>query len=254
MQTYAISLKASARACALALFCILAYANSAVAGSIFDKAKEALGGLGGVTPEAGLTTADIAAGLREALQIGSERVVTQVGANDGFNSDPDIHIPLPGALQDVQSVLQRIGMASLADDLELRLNRGAERAAPEAKELFFQAISQMTLGDARKILDGPDDAATSYFKEAMSTPLADRMTPIVNSSLSEVGAIASYDKMMGQYEAVPLVPDVKADLTSYVVRKALDGIFYYVAQEEAKIRNNPAARSTELLQKVFGAS
>jgi hypothetical protein len=223
-------------------------------GSLFDEAKEAVGDYGISLPGTDtLGSDDIAAGLREALKVGSERVVQQVGARDGFNADPQIHIPLPGALQDVQSMLQKIGMAGLADDLELKLNRGAEAAAPEAKALFWQAISEMTLDDAKEIYNGPDDAATQYFKAKMSPPLAERMSPIVDSSLSEVGAVRSYDDMMARYETIPFVPDVKADLTGYVVEKALAGIFFYIAKEEAAIRNDPAARTTELLKKVFGA-
>ena len=224
--------------------------------SFFDNAKKSLEGLKDLVPggaTGALSNDDIAAGLREALRVGSERVVAQLGTLDGFNLDPDIHIPLPGVLQDVQKTLSKFGMSGLADDLELRLNRGAEAAVPEAKALFADAISQMSLDDARGILEGPDDAATQYFKGKMSAPLGERMTPIVDSSLSDVGAIAAYDKMMGQYEAIPFVPDVKADLTGYVVEKGLDGIFYYVAKEEAAIRNDPAKRTTEILQKVFGA-
>jgi hypothetical protein len=145
-------------------------------------------------------------------------------------------------------------MSRLADDLELRLNRAAEAAAPEAKELFWQAVDEMTLDDVQGIYDGPDDAATQYFKDKMTPPLAERMQPVVDSSLAEVGAIQSYDTMMAQYKSVPFVPDAKADLTTYVVEQAMDGMFYYVAKEEAAIRNNPAARTTELLQKVFGSS
>ena len=231
--------------------------GSAVAqSSLFDKAKKALGGLGEMAPGGSsgtLSNADIAAGLREALHVGTEKVVGQVGALDGFNADPKIHIPLPDTLRTVQSALRRVGMSSLADDLELRLNRGAEAAAPEAKKLFFNAISEMTLDDARGILDGPNDAATEYFKGKMSAPLAKRMAPIVDRNLADVGAIASYDKMIGQYKAIPFVPDVKADLTDYVVQKAMDGIFFYVAKEEAAIRENPAARTTALLKQVFGS-
>ncbi|RMD61366.1 MAG: DUF4197 domain-containing protein [Alphaproteobacteria bacterium] len=241
--------------CACALL-VAASSPAAVAqGGFLDKAREALGGLGRIAPGPDTATPDveeIAAGLREALRIGAERVVAQVGTLDGFNADPQIHIPLPGALKDVQSVLRRIGMASLADDLELRLNRAAEAAAPQARALFFDAIGTMTLEDARKILDGPDDAATRYFKSRMSAPLAERMTPIVDDSLADVGAIRSYDAMMGRYRAVPFVPDVKADLTSYVVEKALDGIFFYIAREEAAIRNDPARRTSALLRRVFG--
>jgi hypothetical protein len=219
--------------------------------SLFDSAKEMVGDfLGG----GGLTDSEIAAGLREALRVGSKRVVRQVGRLDGFNADPDIHIPLPGVLKDVQETLRPLGLAGMADDLELKLNRGAEAAAPEAKALFFDAISEMTLDDVREIYDGPDDAATQYFKGKMNKPLAKRMRPIVSDSLSEVGAVRTYDDMMANYKAVPFVPDVKSDLTGYVVRKGLDGIFYYVAKEEAAIRNDPAARTTELLKKVFGAA
>jgi hypothetical protein len=228
---------------------------AAAQGSFFDQAKKALGGLTGAAPGGGgiLSNAEIADGLREALRVGTERVVGQVGARDGYNADPTIHIPLPGTLKDVQSVLQRFGMAGLADDLELRLNRAAEAAAPEAKALFWQAIGEMTLEDVEGIYKGPDDSATRYFQGKMTPPLAERMVPVVNDSLAEVGAIRSYDEMMGQYKAVPFVPDVKANLTEYVVEKAMDGLFHYVAQEEAAIRNNPAKRTTELLQRVFGA-
>jgi len=222
-------------------------------GSLLDKAKGAIQGLGAGTPGgSGLGTNEIAAGLREALKVGTERVVAQVGVADGFNADPDIHIPLPGALQDVQSVLRRVGMAGLADDLELRMNRAAEAAAPEAKELFWQAISEMTLEDVERIYQGPDDAATRYFQGKMTPALAQRMAPVIDRTLADVGAIRSYDDMMAQYRAVPFVPDVKTNLTEYVVERAMDGIFHCVAREEAAIRNNPAKRTTEILQKVFG--
>ena len=218
---------------------------------LLKSVEEAVGGLGGSS--SGLTNQEIGDGLVEALRIGTERVVDQVSLADGYNLDPDIHIPLPGALKDVQKVLQTVGMSHLADDLELRLNRAAEVAAPEAKELFFQAISEMSFEDVQKIYSGPEDAATRYFQERMTPALAERMQPIVDRSLADVGAIQSYDNMMQQYKSVPFVPDAKADLNSYVVDKAMDGIFHYVAIEEAAIRNNPAARTTELLQKVFGA-
>lgn len=249
--------KYSVTAAALSVAVILSCALTGTAQAQLDilkSAKEAIGLFGGSTGGAGaLTDAEIGDGLIEALKVGTEKVVRQVGTADGYNLDSDIHIPLPGVLKDVQKVLKTIGMSSLADDLELRLNRAAEAAAPEAKELFWQAISEMTLDDVRQIYDGPDDAATRYFQDKMTPPLAKRMQPVVDRSLADVGAIQSYDNMMGQYKSVPFVPDVKADLTSYIVEKAMDGLFYYVAKEEAAIRNNPAARTTELLQKVFGA-
>jgi len=238
----------------LVILMALAGSQAAMAqSSWFDKAKESVGGLGESLPTGdALSSEDITAGLREALEVASKRVVRQVGTRDGFNADPEIHIPLPGALKDVQSALSRVGMAGLADDLELKLNRGAEAAAPEAKALFINAISEMTLDDARKIYDGPNDAATRYFQGKMTPPLAQRMAPIVDQSLAEVGAVKSYDAMIDQYKAIPFVPDVKSDLTNYVVEQAMDGLFYYIAKEEAAIRENPAARTTKLLQKVFG--
>ncbi|HEX9791152.1 MAG TPA: DUF4197 domain-containing protein [Kiloniellales bacterium] len=245
------------RAGALALAALWAVEGVALAqSSFFDSAKKALGTLGDSVPggTSVLTTDEIAAGLREALKVGTGRVVEQVGATDGFNGDPDIHIPLPGALKNVQSALKRVGMSEMADDLELKLNRGAEAAAPAAKELFLQAISEMTLDDVQKIYEGPDDAATQYFKGKMSPALAERMKPVVDDSLADVGAIKSYDTMMSQYKTIPFVPDAKADLTAYVVEKAMDGIFLYVGREEAAIRQNPAARTTDLLKKVFGNS
>lgn len=221
---------------------------------LLQKGQDLLGTYGSnLGAQDALSTDEIAAGLKEALRVGSETVVSQLGQTNGFNSDPAVHIPLPGSLDRVKSTLGKVGMSSMLDDLELRLNRAAEAATPKAKSLFLQAIDDMTLDDVTRIYKGPDDAATRYFQSKMSQPLAKEMAPIVDQSLSQVGAVQSYDKAMGRYESIPFVPDAKADLSSYVVEKSMDGIFYYLAQQEAAIRQNPAKRTTELLQKVFGA-
>ena len=199
-----------------------------------------------------LSNTDIAAGLKEALRVGSERVVTQLGKVDGFNADPKIHIPLPQSLETAKKALNAVGMGGMFDALELKLNRAAEQAVPEARSLFLDAISQMTLEDVKAIYNGPDDAATRYFQSKMSAPLSARMEPIVSKSLEQVGAVQAYNSALGQYRTLPFVPDVQADLTKYVIDKGLDGVFYYLGQEEAAIRKNPAKRTTELLQKVFG--
>jgi len=144
-------------------------------------------------------------------------------------------------------------MSGVADDLELRMNRAAEAAAPQAKELFLQAISEMTLQDAQGILRGSDDAATRYFQGKMTRPLTDRFTPVVNQELADAGAVQAYDRMMGDYRELPFAPSVEANLTPYVVERALDGMFLLLAREEAAIRQDPAARTTELLQTVFGS-
>jgi hypothetical protein len=229
------------------------------ADSLLDNVTDTLGnidstGSGGDVLGAGLSDSEIDSGLREALRVASERTVDQVGVVDGFNADPDIHIPLPASLNKVQEALRAVGMSDMADEVELKINRAAEEASGEATDVFIGAIDQMTLDDARAILNGPDDAATQYFKRTTSGELKTRMRPIVDESLSEVGAVQSYDAMMGEYDNIPFMPDAKADLTDYALDGTLDGIFYYLAQEEAAIRTDPLARSTDLLQQVFGSS
>lgn len=206
------------------------------------------------TSQTVLTEAEIGSGLKEALRVGSESVVKQLGAIDGFNADPDVHIPLPANFKKVRSVLETVGMSGMMDDLELKLNRAAETATPKAKQLFLGAIEAMTLEDIMGIYNGPEDAATRYFEEKMSVPLAEEMRPVVSESLQEVGAIKTYDAVMGKYKTFPFVPDVQADLTGYVVDKGMEGVFHYLAKEEAAIRANPIKRTTDLLQKVFGAN
>jgi len=191
------------------------------------------------------------AGLKDALRVGSEQVVGQLSKADGFNSDPKIHIPLPESMQRVKSALSAVGMGYMMDDLELKLNRAAEVATPRAKRIFGDSIKAMSINDAKKILTGPDDAATQYFKGKMSKPLSTEMRPVVQSALNEAGAVQAYDSVMGEYSALPFVPDVKANLTQHVLDLGLQGIFLYMAEEEAAIRKNPAKRTTEILKKVF---
>ncbi len=207
-----------------------------------------------MAPEQPLDTETIAAGIREALRVGTERVVARLGRPGGFSTDPVAHIPLPGPLATAQRMLAQVGMSGIADDLEARLNRAAEAALPEAREVFVATISAMTLDDVLAIYRGPEDAATRYFQEKMTPQLVERMTPIVREKLAAVGAVAAYDAVMARYRALPMAPEVDADLSSYVVGKALEATFHYVAAEEAAIRRNPAARTTDLLKKVFGRS
>ena len=170
-------------------------------------------------------------------------MVGKLGTADGFNGNPEIHIPLPGSLQKAQSALRLVGASAMADDLELRLNRAAEVATPKAKEIFWQAIGDMTLEDVQGIYRGPKDAATRYLKNKMSPPLTQAMHPVVGESLAEAGAVKSYDALMGKYKTLPLVPDVKANLTDYVLEKALGAIFLYLGRERrrsATIRRSAA--------------
>jgi len=202
---------------------------------------------------ADLSSADMIAGLKEALRVGADTVTAQLGSADGFNSDPAIHIPLPQSLQSAQSTLRKFGLGGLADDVELKLNRGAEAAMPKAKELVWQAISTMNLDDAKAILNGPEDAATQYFRRVATPELKATVAPVIEQNLRDVGAVAAYDQLMGQYKSIPFVPDLKADLTAHATTLALDGLFTYLAREEAAIRKDPAERTSEILTKVFGA-
>tara|TARA_R110001592_G_C13175819_1_gene750315 strand:+ start:3873 stop:4613 length:741 start_codon:yes stop_codon:yes gene_type:complete len=222
------------------------------AGSWWDTGKELLGGVvGGETGDtannatktlSGLSVEDISAGLKDALKVGTENVVAQLGKPEGFNLDENIHIPLPAEIEQAKKLLDSVGMGNMLGELETKLNRGAEAATPKAKELFLTAIKEMSIEDAKKIYNGPDDSATEYFKEKMSGQLADEMRPVIEKSLSEVGAVQTYDAIMSQYKTIPFVPDIKANLTEHAVNKGMDGIFYYLAQEEAAIRKTPLSK------------
>ena len=203
-------------------------------------------------PAPKITAEEIAAAIREALQVGTETVVAQVGRTDGYNADPAIHIPLPPNLAQVGEVLTAVGLGAMTQDVELRMNRAAEAAAPQAAGIFGQAIAAMKVEDIQGIMNGPDDAATQYFKGAMSAPLAEALRPVIDQAMADAGAVQAYEDMLGKYKTIPLVPDVKADLTEHTLRGAMAGIFHYLALEEAAIRNDAVKRTTALLQKVFG--
>ncbi len=239
----------------------LAFSVSAGHASFFDKLKStvdtvtqgATGGSSSSTAASSLGTDQIIAGLKEALRVGAEKVVSQVGAADGFNSDPAIHIPLPEQLTKVQDIMRKFGLSALADDVELKLNRAAEEAAPKTKELIWKAVNDMTVEDAKQIYDGPNDAATKYFERVATADLKATVEPVIDNALKQVGAISAYDNLIGKYKSLPLVPDVKADLQAHATQMTLSGIFHYLAKEEADIRANPAARTTDILKSVFGA-
>lgn len=217
----------------------------------FDRLKSAIGGESETTETLGAE--EIGSGLKDALRVGTETVVARLGRTDGFNLDPEIHIPLPGQLDQVRGLLSRVGMDAVLTDLETRLNRAAEIATPKAKDLFLAAIGDLTLEDVMAIYNGPDDAATRYFRDRMSDPLAAQMKPVVDESLADAGAVQVFDDVMAKYGEIPFAPKVDADLGDYVVGRGIDGIFFYLAREEAAIRADPAKRTTDLLRRVFGS-
>jgi Protein of unknown function (DUF4197) len=193
-----------------------------------------------------------ASGLKEALSIGTENAVKNVSRVDGYFGDQAIKILMPGSIQKVADVLGKVGYQKQVDDFVLSMNRAAEKAAPQARSFFVDAIREMTFEDARKILNGGDTAATEFFKQKTYDKLYSAFKPVVSSSMNEVGATRSYKEMMGKYESIPFMNKQSFDLDHYVTSKALDGLFYMVGQEEEKIRTDPAARVTDLLKTVFG--
>lgn len=204
-------------------------------------------------PQAGgiLSTADIAAGLREALDKGIEKQVSKLTQTDGFYKNQLVKILLPPELQKVDKTLRDIGLASLADEGLKVMNRAAEDAVKEATPIFVTAVKNITFTDAKNILMGNDEAATSYLKSSTSSQLYAKFNPVIKSSFSKVGADKVWTNIISKYNKVPLVNKVNPDLTDYVTNEALDGVFKMIAVEEKDIRNNIAARTSPLLKKVF---
>lgn len=210
-------------------------------------------GLGGGTGSA-LSDAKIGSGLKEALQIGTERATLQTGTTDGFFLNQAIKILMPSELRTFERGLRTVGYGPQLDEFVLSMNRAAERAAPQAKEIFWGAIGDMTFDDARKIWSGPDNAATMFFKDKTTSRLTTAFTPIVDSALGEVGVTRQYKDLVGRFDQIPFMQSQTQsfDLTRYVTGKGLDGLFHVVGEQEKQIRTNPAARTTELLRDVFG--
>lgn len=238
------------------LVAVLVAGSPVQARGIFDKVKSIFGASGGSdkvmdVAKGALSNDDMVAGLKEALRVGAGNVVDQLGKSDGFWKDEAIQIALPGPLQKVDKTLSKFGLGSLTDGVKEKMNRAAEAAVPEAKELFMNAVSEMSITDAANILRGPDDAATQYFRGRMGEDLRTRMRPIVSSSIDQVGA---FDAAQGAVSKLPFggsVPNLEEEVSNHVLDGAVDGIFYYLAKEEAAIRENPAARTTDILKKVF---
>lgn len=209
---------------------------------------------GGAGDQSGLSSFEIESGLRQALEIGTERVAGQIGVTDGYWQDPQIRIPLPGRLGEVQSQLNQFGLSGPLDDLQLRMNRAAEDAVPAGKRIVIDAVQSITIQDALGILNGGDTAATDFLRGRTEASLRTTFEPYVRTALQDSGA---YQMLDGVTSSQPLLQayagDFKSDLTTHAVNFGLDGMFNYLAVEEQKIRENPVARTTELLRKVFGS-
>ncbi|TFZ02042.1 DUF4197 domain-containing protein [Ramlibacter humi] len=202
---------------------------------------------------ASITDADATKGLKTALETGALNAVKLLGVNDGFLANPKVHIPLPSALQDASKLLKAMGQKKQVEDLEIALNRAAEAAVPMAKNLLVNAVRGMSVTDAKNILTGGDTSVTHFFEGKTREPLSGQFLPVVQQAVSKVGLAAKYDKVAGKAAGMGLLKQEDASINHYVTRKALDGLYLVIGDEEKKIRQNPVAAGSDILRKVFGA-
>jgi hypothetical protein len=225
---------------------VLTACTSAQINQALSDANKALNG------EKPLTTAEVGEGLREALINGISKGSDLVSQMDGYFKNPEIKIPFPPDVKKVEDKLRQIGLGGEVDKFVMTLNRGAEDAAKEAKPIFISAIKQMTIEDAWGILKGEENAATEYLKKTTSAQLKEKFMPVMQASLDKVNATKYYSDIINRYNSIPLVQKVNPDLNSYATDLAIQGLFTMIAKEEKNIRQDPVARTTELLKRVFG--
>lgn len=200
-----------------------------------------------------LTTNEIVQGLKEALQVGTTNAISTLSKENGFYGNALFKIPFPEEVKVVEEKLRSVGLNKLVDDFILNLNRGAEKAVTKAGPIFMDAIRDITFADARNILNGPNTAATEYFRGKTSQQLTVAFKPEVQKTLDQVEVTKYWDEVMSAYNRIPFTTKVETDLSRYVTEKAIDGLFIRVAEEEKLIREDPVARVTDILKKVFGS-
>jgi Protein of unknown function (DUF4197) len=213
-----------------------------------------LGGVLEQTQSGALTNDDVVMGLKEALKVGINKGADSASKTNGFYLNPKIKIPFPPEVQRVETALRKVGLGGEVDKFVVSLNRGAEEAAKEAKPIFVNAILSMSFSDAWSILRGDKNAATMFLKRTTSTALVQAFMPVVEKALAKTQATKYYTDLATTYNALPFTQKVNPDLKGYATQKAIDGLFILVEEEEARIRENPLARTTEILKRVFGAS
>jgi hypothetical protein len=200
-----------------------------------------------------LSNKDATGGLKDALVQAVGSAVGKLGVPDGFLGNPQVKIPLPDSLKKVEKGMKMFGMGKQTDELVTRMNRAAEAAVPEAKDLLVDSVKKMSVDDAKAILTGGDDSATQYFKKTTSAALTQKLLPIVQDATAKVQLAQQYDKYAQMGSKFGVVDKNQANIEQYVTQKTLDGLFIMMAQEEKAIRQNPLAASTNLIKKVFGA-
>ena len=200
-----------------------------------------------------LSNQDAVAGLKTALEKGSQAAVAALGRSDGFLGNPKVKIPLPESLARAEGLLHRVGMGHYADELVVAMNRAAEQAVPEARQLLVDSVHKMTVQDAKGILTGGDTSATDYFRRSTREQLRGRFLPIIKRSTAKVGLAQKYNEYAQKGAQLGLVKKEQADLDEYVAQKALDGLYLMVGEEEKKIRKDPVGTGSAILRKVFGS-
>ena len=200
-----------------------------------------------------ITNKEAIAGLKAALEKGSQAAVGALGRPDGFLGNARVKIPLPESLHRAENLMRRVGAGKYADELVVTMNRAAEQAVPEAKQLFVDSVKKMTVQDAKGILTGGDTAGTAYFKRTTSTQLHDRFLPIVKKATARVGVAQKYNAYAEKGASLGVVDKADANLDEYVTQKALDGLYLMVAEEEKQIRKDPVSTGRAIIKKVFGA-
>jgi hypothetical protein len=217
-----------------------------------EKAAKSASSVSGLSAaQSALGDVKIGEGLKEALEVGTSNAVAQTGTEGGYFDNEKIKILLPAQLQNLDKGLRMIGYGPQIDEFVLSMNRAAEKAAPAAKAIFLDAIGEMTIDDARKILAGGDTAATDYFREKTGNKLVAAFEPTVSSSMNDFAVTKKYKDLVGKYQSIPFASQINLNLDDYVTKKAVDGLFVVVGEQEKKIRTNPAARVNDLLKEVF---
>lgn len=222
-------------------------------GGILDKITTVATGSNVLNTVSSLSETDIVGGLKQALTQGSGNAANQLNQVNGFNGNPLVKIPFPPDAQIVATKLRSLGFGAKVDEFEKTLNRAAESAAKSAAPIFVNAVTNMTFSDAKSILTGPDNSATTYLQSSTSSALATAFTPFIKTALNSTTATQKWSELASLYNQIPFVSKVETDLVKYTTNKALSGLFIVLAGEELKIRKDPAARATDLMQKVFGA-
>ena len=240
--------------CSFFIFTIVALcivSSQSVAGqfeSFLNSLKQAAG------QSSTLSTDEMVSGLKEALEVGTGKAVAVLEKPGGYSLNPQVKIPLPESVEKIKGVLQAVGYGPQLEAFDKSMNTAAEAAAPKAKAIFLDSIKKMSISDAGKIIKGSDTAATDYLREKSSTSLTEVFRPIIHDSMSQVGTTSKYQALTQQIQSLPFTEGLNLDLDDYVTDGALKGLFFMLGQEEMKIRQDPAARSTELLKKVFGSA